>query len=97
MSEQPVPPTDRPGAGKILLTLAMTAFFTVRTVRWWLGVAAGTTNTDSMTTWGWVRLVIAHVGAIGGIIIVAGMLWSRLRAPASPPDAKPDQPASDGA
>jgi hypothetical protein len=96
VSEQPVPPADRPGVGKILLTLGVTAFFAVGAVRWWLGVAAGSTNTESMTTWGWVRLGIAHVGAIGGVIIVAGMLWSRLRAPTSPPDASPDRPTTDG-
>lgn len=93
MSEQPVPPADdRPGIGRIVLTLVVTAVFVVRAVRWWVGVAAGTTSTDAMTTWGWVRLGFVHVAAVGGLIVVAAMLRDRLRAPESPPDAAPDRP-----
>ena len=92
MSDQPVPPADRPGVGKIVLTLAVTAVFAVRAVRWWLGVAAGTTNPEAITTWGWIRLGFVHVAAVGGLVVVAAMIRARLRAPANQSDAVPDRP-----
>ena len=92
VSEQVAPPADRPGVGKIVLTLVVTAVFAVRAVRWWLGVAASTTNPEAMTTWGWIRLGFVHVAAVGGLVVVAAMIRARLRTPASPPDAVPDRP-----
>ena len=84
MSEQPVPPADRPGVGAIVLTLVVTTVFAVRAVRWWLGVADGTTTTETMTTWGWVRLGVVHLGALGGPVVVARMVRDRLRPAAEP-------------
>jgi hypothetical protein len=96
MSEQPAPPAGRPGVGAIVLTLVVTTVFAVRAVRWWLGVAAGTATTEAMTTWGWLRLGVVHLGAVGGLVVVAGMVRARLRTPAGPPDAVPDRPPTGG-
>ena len=90
MSDVQRPPAEAPGWGKIAIMAGLTVWFAVKTARWWSAVADGTTPLDSMTTWGWVKIVFYHVAVVVGVLGVGEMLRARGRAQTVEPAPAPE-------